>query len=638
MAARASIRARRRPGLRSVPPGSALVVGLVVIALPSLGLNRFWVGQVILMVTYVLIVCGVNLSFGYAGELALGQVAIFAAGAYVAGYLALHGGNDLGVQVLAATIIGAALGLLSGLPGLRIGGWALAMTSFFLVILIPDLVQVIPGIGGSVGLSAIPFPKLFGLRIGIRGLYTVSVALVGLWLAVFRNFVLSRHGTALKMLRESSDLTAAVGSSVYRLKLTAYVGGALPAAIGGALYSAHEQFVGPTAFSFALAIGVIAGSIIGGADSIYGAVVGGALLEYVNYRTASFAKYSLVVYGMVLLVGGVLVGGGVASLGHNVVARLGRLVAGDRSSRSDADGLDPPVATARDAGGTGDCRSASAGPAAGSAARSGHQLEIRGVSKMFGGVAALRSVSLTAQAGSITAIIGPNGSGKTTLLNIVAGVYRPGKGKVLVDGSELPSGKPHLSARRGVSRTFQTPIIPKGLVAWEVVAAARFQDPYCSILHSVLRTPRARLMESEDRRVAAEILSELGLGAMADVAATTLSLGHRRLLEVGRALARQSSIILLDEAASGLDEAEIAVLTGVLRALRDEGATIVLVEHNFPLVVELADVIHVLDLGSVVASGPPEVIQQHPEVVRSYLGEGAGASYRRREQATQGAE
>jgi branched-chain amino acid transport system permease protein len=581
-----------------IAPLAALAL---VLALPALGLNVFWQGQIVLMAAYALVVSGVNVTFGYAGELALGQVGVFAVGAYVAGWLASNGYNDVVLDVLAAAAAGAVVGLLSGLPGLRIGGWALAMTSFFLVILIPDLTQIIPGIGGDVGLSAIPAPKFFGATLSSSAFMIVAVAILAIWLTGFRNFIESRHGIALKMLRESRDLTAAVGSSVYRMKLVAYVGGAVPAAMGGALFAWQIQFVGPATFDFTLAIAMIAGSIVGGTDSVYGAVVGGALLEYVSFKTASFAQYSVVVYGAILLIGGVLISGGLASAGRKVVTKLH--VATDVPSRElAAIGKDNDLSDDEER-------------------IAGTRLEVCEVSKSFGAVEALKHVSVTAEPGRITGIIGPNGSGKTTLLNVIAGVYAPQSGAVSVNGERLPSTSPQQHARQGIARTFQSPIIPRGLRAWEVVAAARYHEVYCSIGRSILRTPRARRLERDDYRLALATLDRVGLRHVANSPATTLSLGHRRLLEVGRTLVRRSGVVLLDEAASGLDEQDIEVLAGVLRRLRDLGATIVLVEHNFPLVVELADIIYVLEFGQVISSGVPDAVRQDPVVIASYLGE-----------------
>lgn len=582
-------------------PLLAVAMMLILLLLPFIGLTEFWQLEIVLMICYALVVSGVNLGFGFAGELALGQVGVFAAGAYLSAWLMMNGYDDVVLCVLASAAAGAIIGLVTGLPGLRIGGWALAMTSFFFVILIPDLTQMIPGIGGSVGLFGLPQPEIFGSPLNQKGVYVVAALVLGIWVTLFRNFALSRHGIALKVLRESPDLAAAMGSSVYRLKATAYVAGAVPAGIGGALYVMCERFVSPSVFTFTLAIGVIAGSVIGGADSIYGAIAGGAILEYVNFETSAFVNWSTLVYGVVLLAGGVLFAGGLAQLGRRLVAYAG---------------FRPPELLREQVRGK-------AGPASTSLAevdtRRGRPVVVRDITKSFGAVRALAGVSLTAEPGQITGLIGPNGSGKTTLLNVIAGVYRADSGEVLLGDRPL-GGAAHQHARAGVSRTFQTPIIPRGLLAWEVIAAARYQAEYCSVAQGALATRKARRLAREDREASFAVLDQLRISHLANESAVHLSLGHRRLLEVGRALARNSGVILLDEAASGLDEADIAILAQALQSIKGLGMTAVLVEHNLPLVLEVADMIHVLNLGSVIASGTPEAIRDDPAVAESYLG------------------
>ncbi|HWD95508.1 MAG TPA: ATP-binding cassette domain-containing protein [Acidimicrobiales bacterium] len=600
------------------------VIGLVL--LPFIGLNIFWQTQLDLMIVYALIVSGVNLTFGFAGELALGQVAIFAVSAYLSAYLMTHAINDVVVALLAAIVAAIIIGLFTGLPGLRIGGWALAMTSFFLVILIPDVVQMIPNItGGTQGFDAIPLPEAFGIDLTVSEMSFIAVVIFLLWFAFFRNFVLSRHGRALKTLRESPHLTSSLGISVLRLKLLAYVAGAVPAGLAGVLFAAVEGYIGPTTFSFTLVIGMIAGSIIGGADSIYGAAIGGALLEYINFRSAAFAQYSLVVYGVILVLGGILTAKGLAGIARGGVRRTANLLPSALSNESisvEVAAVPPSGAPSRQL----------IDRAVGDALASGddttgveHHLEIQGVTKEFGGVRALNDVTLSARSGEITAIIGPNGSGKTTLLNVIAGVYRADGGGVSLDDERLPS-RSHRCARRGVARTFQTPIIPRGMLAWEVVAAGRYESEYVSVLQSVLRSPRFRRVRRDDRKLAIELLTNLGLGSYAFSPADAMPLPHRRILEVARAIIRRPVVMLLDEPAAGLDEGDLVTLAEVLRRLREEGVTVVIVEHNFGLVVELADTIHVLNLGEVVASGPPTDIQHDPVVASIYLGnESSGA-------------
>jgi len=613
-----------------------LVVGIVILGLlPFIGLGLFWQTQLVLMIVYALIVSGVNLTFGFAGELALGQVAIFAVSAYLSAYLMTHVVNDVVIALLASIVAALIIGLFTGLPGLRIGGWALAMTSFFLVILIPDVVQMIPNITGGVqGFDAIPLPEIFGAQLSISELSFLAVAVFVLWFVFFRNFVLSRHGRALKTLRESRHLTSSLGISVLRMKLLAYVAGAVPAGLAGVLFAATEGYVGPTTFSFTLVIGMIAGSIIGGMDSIYGAAAGGALLEYINFRSAAFSQYSLVVYGVILVLGGILAAHGLAGIGRSGLSRIA-------SALPNRQRLDESDHTSSPASGEPEVVEVSEPSAMlidrvindafetdnDDAEPVEHVLRIDKVSKDFGGVRALRDVTLSAKSGEITAMIGPNGSGKTTLLNVIAGVYRADGGSVTLDGIKLPAGRSHRCARRGIARTFQTPIIPRDMLAWEVVAVGRYQSEYTSVAQSVLRTPQFRRVRSDDRRLAIELLTDLGLGEYAYARAEEMPLPHRRILEVARAIIRRPSVILLDEPAAGLDEGDLAILVQVLRRLRKAGVAVVLVEHNFGLVVELADVIHVLNLGDVVVSGPPAQIQHDPKVVSIYLGnELAGAA------------
>jgi branched-chain amino acid transport system permease protein len=250
----------------------------------------------------------------------------------------------------------------------------------------------------------------------------------------------------------------------------------------------------------------------------------------------------------------------------------------------------------------------------------GRRLEVTGATKRFGGVVAISNVTLSAVPGQITAIIGANGSGKTTLLNLISGFYRLDAGTLRLGDSDLTRLPAHRIAMKGVSRTFQTPAVPTGLTAAEVVASARYSSARVGIVATILRLPRYRRIVREDRAEALRLLHLLGIDHLADLEGASLPLGTRRLLEVARALASRPSILLLDEPASGLDHAEIQELASAVRRIRESDATVVLVEHNFPLVLQLADQIHVLRRGEVIASGPPVEIRDNRLVAESYLG------------------
>jgi branched-chain amino acid transport system permease protein len=582
-----------------------LAGGLVVVLLPFLGADSFVTLQVLLIAIMSMVVSSMNLSLGYAGELALGQVAVYAVGAYVAGYLGVHGTTDAVTQLLAGGAAALVVGLLVGIPGLRFGGWSLAMSSFFLVLIIPNVVTLSGNtIGGFAGLSGIPPMTLFGSQLSIRATYVLIVVVAALWFAFFRNVVTSRLGNGLLVMRHSPVVASSVGISVYRLKLLTYAVAAIAAGVAGVLFTQVNGFIAPSSFGFSLVISILAASIIGGQRSVYGAVFGAAVLTLAPLEFTSFSKYQTIIYGAFLLVFGVLLAQGLAGILRPYVHRW---VPGSRAAIV-------PVITA-------------AAPAAD--LRRGMELQVRSVSMRFGGNTALDEVSLTALPGEITALIGPNGSGKTTLLNAVSGFYRVSSGTISVGDQRTESRAAHRLARLGVARTFQTPSMPAGLTTTEVVASGRFARARPALLPASLRLRGYWRARRDDARQTAGVLTLLGLDRFAAREAATLPLGTRRLVEVGRALASGARVLLLDEVASGLDEQELDNLTGILGQIRDAGLTVLLVEHNFDLVLRLADTIYVLAQGRVIAAGPPAGIRDNTEVERVYLGRAADTAARR---------
>lgn len=230
-------------------------------------------------------------------------------------------------------------------------------------------------------------------------------------------------------------------------------------------------------------------------------------------------------------------------------------------------------------------------------------LELKSISVSFGGVMAVSEVSLALEPGRVTGLIGPNGAGKTTLFNVVSGIISPNSGRVILDGHDLTSTPPHRRARRGVARTFQRLELFGSL----------------SVLDNVRVAAEIAGRERPDV-VAANLLEQVGITGRADSVAADLSTGSARLVEVARALAIQPKVLLLDEPASGLDEDETLRLGRLLRGLVADGLAVFLVEHDMELVMDVCDVLHVLDLGRLIASGSPDVVRLDPAVVQAYLG------------------
>jgi branched-chain amino acid transport system ATP-binding protein len=247
-------------------------------------------------------------------------------------------------------------------------------------------------------------------------------------------------------------------------------------------------------------------------------------------------------------------------------------------------------------------------------------LELHGVSLAFGGLQAVEQVSFGVPQGSIKAVIGPNGAGKTTLFNLVTGFLAPQQGSIVYQEKEIQGLPAHRIARQGIARTFQLVQLFGHMTVLENVMVGRHRLSNSGLLAGALQFPWTRREEQVIQAEAMEVLEFVGLSDRAQQPAMILPLGLKRLLEIARALASAPDLLLLDEPASGLDAVETERLQDLILNLRDQGITILLVEHDMGLTMEVADEIAVLNYGKLIADGPPRVIQKNPEVIAAYLG------------------
>jgi ABC-type branched-subunit amino acid transport system ATPase component len=247
-------------------------------------------------------------------------------------------------------------------------------------------------------------------------------------------------------------------------------------------------------------------------------------------------------------------------------------------------------------------------------------LELHGVGLAFGGLQAVERVSFWVPQGVVKAIIGPNGAGKTTLFHLITGFLAPQEGRIIFRGDDIQGLPAHVIAKQGIARTFQLVQLFEHLTVLENVMVGRHRLSRAGFLAGALHLPWARSEEEEIRAKALEALELVGLSPYAQQAAAVLPLGLKRLLEIARALASEPRLLLLDEPASGLDPVETERLEEIILSLREKGLTILLVEHDMALTMEVADEIAVLNYGRLIADGPPRAIQKNPEVIAAYLG------------------
>ncbi|MPZ59859.1 MAG: ATP-binding cassette domain-containing protein [Propionibacteriales bacterium] len=252
-------------------------------------------------------------------------------------------------------------------------------------------------------------------------------------------------------------------------------------------------------------------------------------------------------------------------------------------------------------------------------------LEVTNVTKKFGGVTAIDEVSFRAEAGRVLALIGPNGAGKSTMFNVISGNYAPTSGTLRFDDRDVTGANSVAMSRLGVSRTFQKIRLFKALSVMDnVVIGAQSSAPVAP-WRFFFGGGAVRAAAAETRKHALEMLDLVGLGDVGDVRADTLSYGQQRMLEIARALATKPRLLLIDEPAAGLNQAEADGLVRRLRLIRDQGITLMLVEHNMDLVMDIAEDIVVMNFGKKIAQGAPREIQENPDVIRAYLGEEAMA-------------
>jgi branched-chain amino acid transport system ATP-binding protein len=254
-------------------------------------------------------------------------------------------------------------------------------------------------------------------------------------------------------------------------------------------------------------------------------------------------------------------------------------------------------------------------------------LELKGVTKSFGGLLCIDDLDMEVRSGEILSVIGPNGAGKTTLFNLVTGIYEPDSGDILLDGESLVGLAPHKITNRGVARTFQTLRLFLNMSVKENVMAATYGSTRASIVESMLRLPRARREERETNAVAEEKLSFFGqrlMGYRWSQPAYSLSYANRRRLEIARATATKPRILLLDEPAAGMNPVETHEITELIAQLRDEGGyTILVIEHDMHVVEGISDRVVALDHGEKIAEGTFEQVATSPRVVEAYLGTSA---------------
>ncbi|MCU1401465.1 MAG: branched-chain amino acid transporter ATPase/permease [Acidimicrobiales bacterium] len=543
---------------------------------------------------------------GYAGQISFAQLSFAGVGAFALFRFAENWGVPFPIAPLLAGIAAAVIGVVFGLPALRIRGLPVAVVTLALSIALEAFWFTNSKLNGGLQGARIKPPSIFGYTFRLDALSSrIPFAIMSLGLLAATAVgvaILRRHrlGAAMLAVKANERSAAAAGIDVARTKLIAFGLGAFIAGVAGTMLGYFQGAAVPQSYNAVLGIGLFATAYLAGITSIAGGITSGVLAAGGIFYTV--VDRNLDLGSWYPAISGALVILTVIKNPEGVVGTVKQrhLVREGRRARTVPDVLDvDPVPTTSQP---------VARPAAGPPL-----LSVRDLSVRYGSISAVTGVSFDVEQGSIVGLIGPNGAGKTTLIDAVSG-FTDSRGMVEFDGSSMTGLAPHQRARRGLARTFQSVELYDDLTVEENIEVGQ------AAVGDRWDRSSGRAESDLDRLCALLKLEDVRARPVKE-----LSAGYRQLVSVARALAGSPKVLLLDEPAGGLDTEESRWLGDRLRDVRDAGVTVLMVDHDMSLVLGVCDRIHVLDLGQLIASGCPTEIQSDPRVAAAYLGS-TGAS------------
>jgi len=574
-----------------------LGAGVLLAFVPRLGLPAFYDSLLYLMLHWIVLATSWNILSGYTGYFSFGHGAFFGAGIYTTTTLLARYEWPflwtLPVAALVAALLGAALGaVVFRVKGVR--GELFALLTLAVTFVIGTIVVNTPLDGGQgVSLSAVPVPAVGPTQSST--FYLLALAAATLTMLIAHAIVVSKFGAGLFAIHDDEDAAEVMGVPTYRYKLTALAISCALAGVAGGIHALFLSYVTVgDVFTITVPLTVVLMSVLGGTRHWAGPAVGAIAITGLLY---SFTASDHAVAGKAMT--GVILIAAILFMPDGILLRVQRLF---RRGAVPADAaiartpLAPPIAGI-------------AAPARrpSGAAHGAELLRVRGLHKAFRGVRALAGVDVDVRRGEILGLLGPNGSGKSTFINVVSGHYLPTAGEIVFEGKDLAGHAAHRIAGAGISRTYQIPRPFGHMTVLDNVALA-------TLFGGAVRDPDAA------RREAMSWLEFTGLEAKANARPEDLNLHQRKFLELARALASRPRLVLLDEVLCGLTPSEIDDAVALIRRIRDQGSTIVFVEHVMRAVMALTDRVVVFNHGELLAEGTATDVMQRPEVMTAYLG------------------
>jgi len=571
------------------------------ICVPLLCSSPYALHVITLFFIYVMLAMGLSIIVGYAGLLVIGYAAFFAVGAYFYAVLNTRAGLPFEIAVLGAALMAALVGIVLGFPTLRVRGDYLALVTLAFGEIATQVLNNWTSItGGPKGIPAVSSPEVFAWHAAGPGQqFYLALACTSLGFLIMRQVSRSPFAVIWESIRDDELAARACGVNTTNWLLLAFALGAAFAGAAGALFAGIQRFVSPESFTLSESILILSIVVLAGGKSVSRIMVAGCVLFCIPEAMRSLSEYRTLAFGLILIVFTVL--------DHSFSKRRSRArgtaLEEDLRPHYESGKRFPP------------CLRAAKGPVS--------EIKLTDVSKSFSGLHALQGVTFTVPCEKgIVGLIGPNGAGKTTLFNCIAGLLSPDQGTIEACGlGDLTKKTDHETAKLGVGRTFQRTRLFQSMTVRENVFLGAFCNQRIPYLASVIPGASMRRFQTQCSIIAHAAMDFLGIDGFADGKVSSLPIGVQRKVEIARTLAMRPRLLLFDEVASGLNEAEKKELADLLRTMSSEGGIpIILVEHDIAFVTQLSKHISVLAEGRLLAEGSPDEILADERVIASYLG------------------